>query len=1578
MAFSLLIGGAPYNWKQGTLNIVETLGGRSTCEFSIDNPDGSITAPQVGQSVLVKDGAYTIFAGSIETVEAVRYPGTFAGLWRVSCVDHHRILDRRVTGQKSWQSTRAGDIVTEICTTYLGGEAVGIDFIQQGPVVERFEIDHATIAEALQQLAEVAGMVWYIDYGRQLRFFAPNAYACPFELEPASTNFEDLVLRSTREQYANRIIAKIGQFVRDPQTARFDAQGRSGDGEEPLDWMKPDGSRKRWAVTYPVHAAPTVKVNGAARTVGTYGDDAAEFYWQTGSREIGQSDSSAALDPGDVLEITYVGLSSEVLTVENSGEISRRAAVEQHTGIYEKLVDTSQEMTRADARQYAQAALDKLDSLSAVAVIDTNTIIEPLASTARVGQFIHVDVDGYRLEWKQVTAVEYGAPSIITVPGHGLMDGSRIRLHQVPSLNGSWSVEVVDQDRLRLVGSSASGTYAGGGYAYPLTYLIRQIRTADVAGQLAVQLECVMGPATDDAASFFRDLAAAQGIPPSAPRPDKATADLPAVQNLTAEHSLDVDRQVVRVTLSCLTPMLAELSGLRAYVEIPQENDPDIEHPTMPGQVFFAGPQFATPGQNTTMDLSLPFPPASWLESKKVPNQPVRLTWVFYVLTESWDACAPLKRLDSLDPASPTDASPWVAITMDFTDWLAQESLAYVHPAIVPEYTTMEMAGGQVRIRAGWHPVFPSVSVSGVSCFTSTAADQQNRPHGYFPYEAAPEAPLPLNLGWVEARIDTPAELPARVALQIAARYSDGYEHSPVKMLWDQDGNPLTVPSPHGIALTITAESLSLAAPSITAASVEYRQTEAGWSYRFAVTLAGDVLAQPQYGGADVYVRFEDEPEPPDPSGWSQFRLIAQHRPGDSTTVYSQWWPITPGTSIQFWLRPLARDRSGMVRAWGDVAGPYSLALPIGDSIPGAGHTWNFTAQLNGYWDDGNGVRLGRVDCSWTPLSQPGVVYGIYGARATTQTPPPLTSFAPIANTAENSVTLWERPPADGPEYLHLALVVQRPSDGLWPKPADYPSGQLPLACILLPVAGLSDQVTNWSVTVETDQSQDIPRGRFVFSFTPPSDPDFHHVHVYRRPANAQGNPIADWLPDKVASIITGGPGGWWPLPSAAEYWLFKAVACNSLGQENTDNPPTVLVAVPVSSGVTMSKAKPGGVTGPIAVDGQGRITTASDRDVPVIAASQPGSTWLGSRVVYWAGQIWTWTGSAYQPDTNAAQIKAQLQSNGLTAAEFAAGYAPVRLVSSVPSSYAGDFIVNTTDRKLYRWNGSSYVRPMPGSDIKLELELDKLTAAQIAAGAVTTTQLAGNEIQVGPVSGLPPRFVVKDSGGATIGAIGEWSGFSGLWAANGRFGGSFSSPIIELTSAGGLIKNASFEIVAGGTKYVYINPTVGVKVVSSSTEIAELRGDALVISTISAISGSLRPGELRLYNGAVELVALPNPRLTLPSGAYISIGGSVIVDTSRVADVAGLKLNGTTVIDSSRNGTLATLNVGGATVIDTNRYASFQRLTVGGKLWFDETGKIRFWDIQNESIFLGGITITKWVPAYYADGSFAGKIPLI
>jgi hypothetical protein len=398
--------------------------------------------------------------------------------------------------------------------------------------------------------------------------------------------------------------------------------------------------------------------------------------------------------------------------------------------------------------------------------------------------------------------------------------------------------------------------------------------------------------------------------------------------------------------------------------------------------------------------------------------------------------------------------------------------------------------------------------------------------------------------------------------------------------------------------------------------------------------------------------------------------------------------------------------------------------------------------------------------------------------------------------------------------------------------------------------------------------------------------------------------------------------------------------------------------------------------------DGSGAITTAANRDLPIIAASQPGSTYLGSNIVYWAGQVYTWTGSTYQLDTNATAIKQQLQLNGLTAAEFAASYAPVRLLTYTPTVYMGDFIVNTTERRLYRWNGSAYARAMSGGDIKAELAVDQLTAAHIAAGAITTTQLAGNEIEVGPLSGRPPRFVVKDSYGVTIGAIGEFSGFTGLWASNARFGGSLSNPIINLSSSGAQITGANFELDAGSNGIVRIN-TGGALTVSLGSNMSAVTA-AFLYNYNSGYYGTFNGYSLSLASGAAALSGNSPPRLELSgSSSYVNAGvykvqGTTVIDQLRQAGFTSLLINSYTVIDSSRNFDAVSLKIGGTTVINSSRQGDFADVRIGSSIVLDSSRNLRLHNVYNENIFLGGITIQKWFSAVDANGNYLGKVPII
>jgi hypothetical protein len=86
------------------------------------------------------------------------------------------------------------------------------------------------------------------------------------------------------------------------------------------------------------------------------------------------------------------------------------------------------------------------------------------------------------------------------------------------------------------------------------------------------------------------------------------------------------------------------------------------------------------------------------------------------------------------------------------------------------------------------------------------------------------------------------------------------------------------------------------------------------------------------------------------------------------------------------------------------------------------------------------------------------------------------------------------------------------------------------------------------------------------------------------------------------------------------------------------------------------------------------------------------------------------------------AITNAKLDANAVAANVFAAGVQPIGIEATVPGTKSTDTIFVTADAKLYRWNGSSYVKTVDDGDIT-GMVVSKLTAGTINV-AITTTNV--------------------------------------------------------------------------------------------------------------------------------------------------------------------------------------------------------------------------------------------------------------
>ena len=138
-----------------------------------------------------------------------------------------------------------------------------------------------------------------------------------------------------------------------------------------------------------------------------------------------------------------------------------------------------------------------------------------------------------------------------------------------------------------------------------------------------------------------------------------------------------------------------------------------------------------------------------------------------------------------------------------------------------------------------------------------------------------------------------------------------------------------------------------------------------------------------------------------------------------------------------------------------------------------------------------------------------------------------------------------------------------------------------------------------------------------------------------------------------------------------------------------------------------------------------------------------------------WSGTEWVSTSALLNGSVTADKLAA----DAIQATKFASGIEPVSIVNLLPNvvGYTGPKLVFlTTDNKLYRYTGSSWVKELPAADITGQIVADQLasnavTTGKIQAGAVTTDQLAARAVTASKMvltdtSNIYPDYDILDS----------------------------------------------------------------------------------------------------------------------------------------------------------------------------------------------------------------------------------------
>jgi len=187
-----------------SLKIIDELTSRvNSASFDFTCKDVTL-APIDGQTILIEEGANILFSGRILSKEERFLPPNLLR-YNINCIDYTRDLDKKLVFE-SYKNYLAGNIIKHIIDTYLTGFTY--DNVADGYVILDISFDYVQVSEAITKIAGICGYEWYVDYNKDVHFFALNTYQAPFDLDDNQADYKDLIINDNISQLRNRTFIK--------------------------------------------------------------------------------------------------------------------------------------------------------------------------------------------------------------------------------------------------------------------------------------------------------------------------------------------------------------------------------------------------------------------------------------------------------------------------------------------------------------------------------------------------------------------------------------------------------------------------------------------------------------------------------------------------------------------------------------------------------------------------------------------------------------------------------------------------------------------------------------------------------------------------------------------------------------------------------------------------------------------------------------------------------------------------------------------------------------------------------------------------------------------------------------------------------------------------------------------------------------------------------------------------------------------------------------------------------------------------------------------------------------------------
>lgn len=309
-----------------------------TFAFSYKKFGSRTWTPEREDEIIVTDTSTStrVFAGRIQEVKAsLKRNGTVE--YDVKCKDYTVDFDDELL-TKTYENQTIQQIIDDFkpagfTSTNVSGSTI----------VDRIQFNYQKKSDCLKDLAELVNYHFYIDYFKDIHFFAKSGESAPFNLTDSSTNLvgDSLRIDVDNTQMRNRIYVLGGETVGASRTESYEA----------------DGAQDFFPLANKFSEKPTVELNSTAQTVGVapledFTDGPYQVLWNFNEKYIQFDTVPTAADDVD---ITGTPLADVAVIVEDSASIAQYGVREFR--IEDKNIkdsDTARQRGAAEMDAYAQ------------------------------------------------------------------------------------------------------------------------------------------------------------------------------------------------------------------------------------------------------------------------------------------------------------------------------------------------------------------------------------------------------------------------------------------------------------------------------------------------------------------------------------------------------------------------------------------------------------------------------------------------------------------------------------------------------------------------------------------------------------------------------------------------------------------------------------------------------------------------------------------------------------------------------------------------------------------------------------------------------------------------------------------------------------------------------------------------------------------------------------------------------------------------------------------------------------------------------------------------------------------------